>query len=157
VDDTITKLPERDYLDLDGKPYQFEKVYIEVSCGKLEYFYPEFFTFIKKHLKPGGKLIMEMPDMLLNFSLGFEKSLMGECSSSEAYTWPWGDEKTHLEKDNLESIAYQYDDEDQSTLISVKFQGDMKTYFENLGFTDVQLSKEPIVQIGTRPVEMTLK
>jgi len=162
VSDNITMLSSRNYLnDSQQKPYQFDEIFVEVSCGETDYLYPEFMNFIHDHLKEGGKLYLELGSGLVNESLNV--SLTEELDAwAPAYPlqnepWPWPGEDTKIVKGEIETVIYKYDPEYHEALTFNKFNGNWQDFFSKFGFANIELSKIGPVQMGSLPIELTKK
>lgn len=162
VSDDIQMLTSRKYLnDENGKPHQFEEIFVEVSCNELLFLYPEFMQFMNSHLKPGGKLFLELGYALLNDSIKeaekFSHSGNWALSIPMAKEWPWPNENIKVIPSEIETTTYKYDSEFNEAQIIVKFNGDWKGFFSRFGFTDAHISQIDGVQLGSLPIEMTKK
>ena len=159
VSDNIMLLPSRNYLnDADQKPHQFEEIYVEVSCKCTDFINPQFMEFMNAHLKPGGKLYLEMSFNLLNTTIDKVSEMPNLEKKGISYRFnpkyqlP---ENPYITSSDIDKITYK--ETDKNVSISVQFKGDWKNFFSRFAFEKVQLSNKPAVQLFSTTVEMTKK
>lgn len=154
VVDDIRMLPTRKYLDLNGKPHLFEKIYIEVSCSEQSYIFPEMLIFLHQHLIPGGTLYLELPYRLINETLTDNQDLIGKTGGGIAPLgglWTWEKESVHIEGvvEDLE-ITHM----GNNVKFTPHFHGDWQKYFQKFDFIDIAVSNIGPCQIASLPIEM---
>lgn len=163
IDDDIGMLAQRSYLDVDGTPHQFEKIYIEVLCEMTHFINPAFMTYLNKHLKPGGKVYLEtkayyltqqpIPKTFYEEFIKFGESHLYGTADSKDFN-ERKDENIRLETDTL-SISYIGEKKEMVDL-RISFNGDLKEYFNRFGFGEPRVADEVfILQVKTVPVEWT--
>lgn len=155
--DDLTLLSSRNYLDIDGNPYEFDTIYVEVCASHKVWLFPEILEFFNRHLVMGGKLILELIDNPNN-PAPFKTAIYS--INSQKWVESYGDNVSEVQNDYFgrtlkrDIIELRGQKHETLSIIYPKEFNKIKELLMSAGFDHIQESNLPKVQFGTDPYEM---